>query len=306
MSSTNDPEPKINTSRFYHEWKGHQIQDLESFHQITLSQRPDKPIIYLAGDSSLDNKYWVHNTIQDFNIPVPEIYFSTLTRPSPKPDIAVWLNHLLGPRATCINAAVEASMLRERDTTLLPHDTFIRTHIRPQDTLIVSIGANDIALSPNARTIMHMLTLAWLTPRKALEHGAGCSMPYFKQLFGEKVQDYIARLTALTKPRAVIVCMIYFPLEARFGQRSWADVPLKALGYNSFPGQLQTGIRAIYESATKRVRVSGTMVVPCALFEVLDGKTPEAYTDRVEPSGEGGRRVAGRLVEVLEGVGGLV
>jgi hypothetical protein len=293
---------KINASRFYMEWKGHQSEDLESFKGITLAERPDRPIVYLAGDSSLDNKFWLHKTVEELGLDVPVIYEKTLEVPRPKPDVSFWLNHLLGERATCINTAVEESMLRDRDGKLLSHDEFIRDNIRAEDVLIVSVGANDVALKPLPCTVRHMLQLAWLTPRKSLESGKASSLTYFKHLFGTKIQDYITRLTVKTKPRAVIVCMIYFPLEAQFKQKSWAETQLKALGYNSFPGQLQTAIRAMYEIATKEIKVEGTSIVPCALHEVLDGKSAGDYTARVEPNDEGGRKMAVRFVELLDGI----
>jgi hypothetical protein len=316
-SSSSTPNPalspfipaKINAARFYFEWSGHPIADLASFHATTLVERQDKPIIYLAGDSSLDNKAWLHKSVSELGADIPDIYshvFSNTTTcaAQPKPDVAFWMNSLFGSRATCINTAVEATMLRDRDEQLLPHDTFIRDNLRPQDILIVSVGANDIALRPLPMTIFHMLQLAWLTPRKLLEYHYAPSLPYFAHLFGAKVQDYITRLTAITKPRAIIVCMIYFPLEAQFKQQSWASHQLRALGYNSFPGQLQAAIRAMFELATRKIVVPGTEVVPCALHEVLDGKSEGDYTARVEPNHEGGRKMAERFVEILEGVVG--
>lgn len=295
------PNPrKINRSRFYFEWKGHQIQDLETFHAITTAHRPDKPIVYLAGDSSLDNKYWVSS--DPAAVDVPEIYHHALDKPSPKPDVAFWLNSFLGEKATCINTAVEESMLRQRDASLLAHDIFIRDHITSRDILIVSVGANDIALKPLPRTIAHMLHLAWATPRSSLEKGTAYSLEYFKHLFGDKVQDYVDRLTAKTPPRAVIVCMIYFPLEAGLGQTGWADKQLMALGYNTWPGQLQAAIRALYETATRGIEIEGTEVIPCALHEVLDGKTAGDYTARVEPNENGGKKMAQKFVELLDGV----
>lgn len=298
-SSSSQITKRINRSRFYGEWKGHQIDDLTRFHEITLAGRPDKPIIYLAGDSSLDNKFWVHKSPDELSVEVPKIYQSTLDRPTPKPDVAFWLNHILGDQATCINSAVEESLLRDRDDHLLPHDEFIRDHITSRDILILSVGANDIALRPSAATMNNMTRLAWLTRRSSLEDGSASALQYFKQLFGTKTQDYLSRLLARTKPRAVIVCMIYFPLEAGLGQTSWADTQLKALGYGLFPGQLQTAIMAMYEMATKKIEIQGTEVLPCALFEVLDGRDPEDYTARVEPSDRGGQKMAVRFAELL-------
>jgi len=296
--------PKINTSRFYSEWKGHPIHDLETLRSTVLSLRQENPAVYLAGDSSLDNKYWVPSSDRRGNelpVPVPPIYLETLDRPHPKPDIAFWLNHFLGDRATALNLAVEESMLRDRDHNLLPHDEFIRDHLRPQDILIVSVGANDIALRPSLGTVFNMAQLAWLTPRALLERGLSLSLGHFRTIFGKKMRSYIARMTEKQMPRAVIVCMIYFPLEAGAGdQSSWADMPLQLLGYNSFPGQLQAAIRKIYETATQRIELPGTDVIPCALFEVLDGKCKEDYTARVEPSVEGGRKIASHLTGILD------
>ena len=301
MPSRANTASKINCSRFYFEWKGHPISDLKRFRDIALAERPGKPIIYLAGDSSLDNKYWVDRVCQEGSEDVPKVYEKMFNGAiALKPDVAFWMNHLLKDRATCINTALEESMLRERDDGLLPHDEFIRDNIRENDILIVSIGANDVVLKPQLATILHMLLLAWLTPRKFLESEIAWSLRHFKHVFGRKTQQYIARLTAKTKPRAVVPCMIYFPLEDGLGQTSWADVQLKALGYNSYPNQLQAAIRAMYRIATKKIQIDGTEVVPCALFEVLNGKRVEEYTARVEPNGEGGKKMAERFMDLME------
>lgn len=292
---------KINRSRYYLEWKGHQIQDITTFQAITLAQRPNKPIVYLAGDSSLDNKYWVDSE-NELEVGIPEIYKHTLQKPTPKHDIAFWMNHLLGDRATCINTAVEESMLRDRDQDLLPHDQFIRDNIRSEDVLIVSVGANDIALKPLSCTIKHMLQLAWFTPKSSLLNGTAWSLKYFKNMFGTKVQNYVDRMTAKTRPRAVIICMIYFPLESGLGQQSWANTQLKALGYNRWPGQLQTAVSTLYRIATQKIKLEGSEVIPCALHEVLDGRTAENYTARVEPNEKGGKKMASKFLELLNGI----
>jgi hypothetical protein len=181
-------------------------------------------------------------------------------------------------------------------------DKFIRDKIRPSDILIVSVGANDIALRPNNSTIRHMLQLAWLTPKSSLKNHTASSLSDFKTLFGTKIQSYILRLVPKTKPRAIIVYMTYFPLETGQGQTSWADAQLKAQGYNSYPGQLQAAIRAMYEMATKEIRMEGCEVVPCALHEVLDGKTVGDYTARVGPNEEGGRKMAAKFCELVDGI----
>lgn len=304
-TSSEAGDHKINRAKFYFEYKGHPLSDLATFLDITRAERPGKPIVYLAGDSSLDNKFWLSKSIEDLNIPAPEIYEKTLDKPIPKPDVSFWLNHLLGSRATCINTAVEESMIRERDNILLPHDEFIRDNISSSDVLIVSVGGNDIAFKPSACTIFNMLRLAWLTPRRNIENGTASALEYFRNMFGPRIQSYVEKMTAKTKPAAVVVCMIYYPLEAQHGQKSWSDKQLTALKYDSEPGQLQAAIRAMYGIATSRIEVEGTRVLPCRLYEVMDGKRGEEYTERVEPNEEGGRRMAERFVEMVGEVLGV-
>jgi hypothetical protein len=239
-------------------------------------------------------------------VDIPEIYRVAFDQPHPKPDIAFWLNHFLGERATALNSAVEESMLRERDAGLLDHDKFIRDNIRSEDILIVSVGANDVALRPTLATMWHMLQLAWLTRRGSLERGTAWSLNHFIRMFRDQVQTYVSKLVEKQKPRAIIVCMIYYPLESTAGhQRSWADLQLQLLGYDRFPEHLQTAIRKMYELATQQIQITGTTVIPYALFEVMDGKNVNDYTARVEPSTEGGRKIASHFKEILDTLEGI-
>lgn len=297
-------EAKINTSRFYFEFKGHPIEDIKSLFQFVTARRPGKPIVYLAGDSSLDNKHWLPTPAhggEPLPVPIPKIYESVLSKPHPKADVAFWLNSLLGDRATAMNLAVEASLLRERKNSLLEHDEFIRDNITSDDTLIVSIGANDIAMSPRLSTVLHMLLLAWCMPLSWLKTGSAWGTSYFLSMFKDGVRNYVSRLVEKQKPKLVVICMIYYPLEAQAGkQESWADVALRFLGYNSYPNRLQALISTMFEKATKQIQLDGLSVVPFALYKVLDGKQVVDYVARVEPSVEGGRKMAAELIKVLE------
>ena len=50
--------------------------------------------------------------------------------------------------------------------------------------------------------------------------------------------------------------------------------------------------------ATSQIQIDGTEVVPFPLFRVLDGKTSSDYCQRVEPSPQGGRKMAAALLDV--------
>jgi hypothetical protein len=63
------------------------------------------------------------------------------------------------------------------------------------------------------------------------------------------VQKYIESLTAKTKPKKILVCMIYYPDEAQVP--SWAGASLGALGYNSNPARVQMLIRKAFDEATR-------------------------------------------------------
>lgn len=63
------------------------------------------------------------------------------------------------------------------------------------------------------------------------------------------VQKYIESLTAKTKPRKILVCMIYYPDEAHVP--TWAGAALGALGYDTNPHKVQMLIRKAYDEATR-------------------------------------------------------
>ena len=55
-------------------------------------------------------------------------------------------------------------------------------------------------------------------------------------------------LTAKTKPKTILVCMIYYPDET--ATASWAGPALGLLGYNANPTKLQLMIRRAFTEAT--------------------------------------------------------
>jgi hypothetical protein len=72
-------------------------------------------------------------------------------------------------------------------------------------------------------------------------------------LYPNSVEKYIQALTAKTKPKKVLICMIYYPDEALVP--GWANLALCALGYNTNPQKLQLMIRKAFAEATSYVVV---------------------------------------------------
>ena len=263
-------------------------------------------MIWLLGDSTLDNKHWFPDTE-----PAVNGYEQILTPPRSTADVAHHLNSEivargLGESFVTINTSVEEATLgaRIRPQPLLSQDAFCRDQLRPEDVLVVSCGGNDIALRPTAWTAAAMVALL-ATPTVLIKH-AGSSpifhhlvpgLGHFIHLFGTEARRFIERVCEHTTPRAVVVCMLYYLDEVAGG--SWADGTLRMLGYNSNPAKLQLIMRIIYERAISTIELNGTKVIPVPMYEVLDGKNTDDYVARVEPSSQGGRKLAKLLMDRL-------
>lgn len=91
--------------------------------------------------------------------------------------------------------------------------------------------------------------------------------------------------------------MIYYPDEKMTG--SWADNTLGFLGYNSNPRKLQAAIHQVFVHGTSKIRIEGIEMVPFAMYSVLDGSVTEDYVQRVEPSAQGGDKLAQALLPLI-------
>ena len=173
---------KISSASFYGEYHGHRVSHLKELYPSLRDN--SEALIWTAGDSSLDNKYW-------FNTRAPSVgvYADILEPPTSICDVTYWLNYLseserfakksADPSNTnatnsikyaAINTAVEATTLNERCRMLRPQDRFLRDNISSEDVLVVSIGGNDVALCPTPCTIAAMAGLLCL-PTSCLESG---------------------------------------------------------------------------------------------------------------------------------------
>eukprot|EP00177_Eucheuma_denticulatum_P002966 GFKZ01005336.1.p1 GENE.GFKZ01005336.1~~GFKZ01005336.1.p1 ORF type:complete len:322 (+),score=34.69 GFKZ01005336.1:197-1162(+) len=279
--ATSDRAPPLPSGPFWNTYHGHPPAHL----QMILSHTPS-PRIFLAGDSTLDNKYWLPNSPH----PLPGSYRSLLSPPVARRDIAYWLNTLqcAAHSFTAVNCAVEATTLGERRFELLAQDEVIVEHMTKDDVLIVSVGGNDIALRPQVGLALAVLTGTYF--------GGDWGIASLRRHFVDGVREYVSRLTARVKPRLIVVCSLYFLDEKE--EASWANWVLKLLRYGSRPEKVQRVMRRVGESMIDGLGgMDGVVVVP--LYEALDGKRSEDYVQRVEPSEEGGRKMAQFLLSVV-------
>ena len=157
-------------------------------------------------------------------------------------DVSYFMNKELASsekvlNTICINAALEESTVGARTASpagLLPHDEFVKRTATSRDTIIASVGGNDVALKPTVATIaaVFMLTRTPLWLLKLLGPWAP-GWGHMEWVFGGQVEAFLKNLVAgsPSPPREVIVCMIYF-LDERPGG-SWAGE--SASGCWTFP-----------------------------------------------------------------------
>lgn len=269
----------ISSKAYFKEYSGHPISDLHAL----LPHLPS-PRLYLAGDSTLDNKYWLSPP----SYPTPSPYTSLFSPPLSQRDLCYWLCNLCSTH-TPVNTAVEASSLRSRQAGLLPHDILIRDNLTPDDVLVVSVGGNDIALVPSVTTIFGVLTAVYL--------GGRWGESALRKLFVQGVQAYVQKLVEKCKPRLVVICGLYFMDEAN--KPSWAGRVLKILDYNKKPERVQRVIRTVTDMM-KEIEIEHVNTVVADFSEVLDGKCSDDYVARVEPSEEGGRKMAAYLTDLIQ------
>eukprot|EP00490_Sorites_sp_Unknown_P009315 CAMPEP_0114650050 /NCGR_PEP_ID=MMETSP0191-20121206/7431_1 /TAXON_ID=126664 /ORGANISM="Sorites sp." /LENGTH=245 /DNA_ID=CAMNT_0001863827 /DNA_START=168 /DNA_END=902 /DNA_ORIENTATION=- len=236
-------------------------------------------------------------------------YEDVLSPPMMMRDVSFWVNQKLVEANqsqspfVCINGAVEESCISQREVHgLLRQDKFIRDNLTENDILVVDVGGNDVALRPTCGIIFNMALLLYLTPPASYDVALGwyqaCGM-YFIYMFRVRLRKIVEQLISKTKPKKVIICMLYFLDEQPGG--SWADGTLQALGYDRNPDKLQTVMRQVYWLAVSKIQIPGTEVVTLPLYEVLDGKDTHDYVARVEPSDQGGKKLAVALTNAILG-----
>lgn len=291
---------RITSKDFYDNYYGHQSEYLK-YIISRLKAEQYQNFIYLVGDSSLDNKYWLRQ--MDTKIPIPSQYESIInnTEPYANPDIAYTINRLLFKanlkEHVCINCAVEESTLSGRQSTLLPQDYIVRNNVTPRDTIIMSVGGNDIVLKPSWGTIANLASLA-LLPTFMLSYNP--SFHYFVGMFRNGIENYIQELTIKSKPKEVILCGIYYPAEYSETTSSWADSMLGKLGYNYYPEKLQYIIDELYRKAICKVTVPGIKITTIGLHNILDPEDQKDYIQRVEPSYRGGVKMSMTFMELMK------
>jgi len=230
---------------------------------------------------------------------------SILSPPKSYPDVAHQINALtveMGHNLACINCAVEESTISARSPpVLMEQDRLVQKSVREGvDFVVICSGGNDVVLRPTLSTIASLISLLCCSSESSLADGSAWGLNHFVSLFRDAYGDYIRRL-CVNKPKAVVVCMVYYPQHSLPGVHSWADGSLGMMGYNRDPENLKRVMQAVFNFAVKRITPpEGTILIPLALYDVLDPGSAVDYIERVEPSKEGGAKMAAAILKSLQ------
>lgn len=288
---------RIDAQTFYATYHGHPVGDLEQLHASLRAQ--GKKIVFLVGDSSLDNKHWLFPAAakkltedERFVGAACNGYEMILDPPRCVMDVCYHMNVALAEAKSdfaCINAAVEESTVSDREGgRLLEQDEFVLRNLRDGDVVICSLGGNDIALRPSKTTMAAIGSLNFLTPQFMARRGYGLGFGHLGTIFKDQIQAYLTLLVGERQLAAIMPCTIYYPSVTGHG---WADQLFNTLGYTNSPAKLQILIDACFTYFTSEIRVGDIPMIPIELSKVLDANDANDYDNRVEPSVQGGRKM---------------
>ncbi|CAD7939085.1 unnamed protein product [Amoebophrya sp. A120] len=330
---------------FYWDFPGHRVEYLHSL--VTLLQTkldihrksgPPAFLVYLLGDSSLDNKHWLYPndwskpdfflnknkldlTNTAFTAPACNRYEQVLSQPARSvQDVCYWLNRraadhgaqlleteptsvfLHTPHLYFVNAAVEASTLAMCHSTLLPQDQVVADRVTPDDVLVVSVGHNDMAFY-RTRDVEHVL-----------KHGttddkvARMAVELFHDVYKRNLEAYLNKVLDGKRCKLLVVCMLYNLDENDNQDDDWSLLngvePMYAkIGFRKNPElkrRFKVALHAVFEALISKVQVANEdKVVPLELSRALDGTDTTMYELRNEPSVLGGKAMSSLIFDTI-------
>eukprot|EP00929_Paragymnodinium_shiwhaense_P068865 TRINITY_DN34719_c0_g1_i1.p1 TRINITY_DN34719_c0_g1~~TRINITY_DN34719_c0_g1_i1.p1 ORF type:complete len:339 (-),score=50.62 TRINITY_DN34719_c0_g1_i1:137-1153(-) len=325
---------KVNAGDFYATYHGHIPAHLRAVQTRLRDCAGVSRFIYLAGDSSLDNKHWFFDgwgqkenqlgECSDFVGQALNGYQAAIDPPHMVMDVSYWLNEECERRreaasheasgsapsagakssspvlptvhTACLNCAIEESCIVQRELQgLQEQDEYIRDNITENDVLVVDVGGNDVALHPTLGVQLNMAWLLYLTPEVFIKTSPFLAPGTFYFIYMFRVRLRRYIERLISKKKPrKVVVCMLYFLDETPGG-SWADGVLHMLGYDSNPSKLQAVMRQVYAWGVSQIHIPGTEVVPLPLYEALNGKDTADYKHRVEPSVAGGKKMAAAI-----------
>lgn len=296
----------VDAASFYRNYYGHVPEHLRVAYASLRTQSGERPLVFLTGDSSLDNKSYVLDCAA---LPAVGGWERILTPPRALPDVAAWLSRALdaaGLPHGVLNCAVEEATAADLAAApLVGAPAAVSRAITRTDVVVLSAGGNDVVLRPTLATVSALAAVLSCGSDAAIDRGDALGFATLRSIFCDKMQAVVDKLCAHAAPAAIVILFPYFPqVFSNTAAPGWADTQLGLMGYNANPERLQRMMRAMFRHATRAIRApsESTRIRHVPLFDVLDASAESKdYISRVEPSGGGGEKIATRLAaEIAE------
>ena len=285
-------EGLVNAIVFYTNYKGHPLEDI--YRLVKKFRENQRRIVWLVGDSSLDNKHWLFEedkattTLSLENKWCAKAingYEQVLTPPRMVKDVCYWINtQLENTDMVCVNAAVEEACLGDAPNA---HDGFVLSHLKSGVFVIISIGGNDLILKPSPSTLVSMGIGTYLIPNWCLNSALAWFPNPLYDLFVTRTQEYV---DLFFKASRIVVCTPYFPCLSGGG---WASRILNQIDMD----KAQTTIRYVHNQYHKSLK---GIFYALPLYDVLDYKCEDDYKYRVEPSVQGGFKMGREIATICK------
>ena len=294
----------VDARLFYENYYGHLPEHLRVAYASLRSPSGDRALVFLTGDSSLDNKSYVHGCEA---LPASGGWERILAPPRALPDVAAWLSRALiavGLPHGVLNCAVEEATAAELAASPFVGPTAaVSRAVTRKDVVILSAGGNDVVLRPTLATVSALAAVLSCGSDAAIDCGDAIGFGTLQSLFYSKMQAVVEKLCAHAAPAIIIVLFPYYPqVYSKTAEPGWADTQLGLLGYNANPERLQRLMRAVFRHATQAIRAPtvSTRIIHIPLYDVLDSSAESNdYIARVEPSASGGEKIALRLAATI-------
>ena len=220
-----------------------------------------------------------------------------------KKIVARFFEDLMKPK---VAGASQADACSSQEVELLPQDKFASGRLGEEDTLIISASGNDFNHDE-----IHKVFEASLKEfpedsqhdKEAFENRVRWVAEKLSGIYHEALQAYATKLVEKTKPKNVFICAYSDFYEFQTG---WATDLFKyvvgggdnAKGF-SFIRELW---RDLYNNQMQHIKVHGTQVYIVPLFNVLDRNDPMDFAAQVEPSVQGGMKMAIAFSDLIDAI----
>lgn len=273
-------------------------QDIALVLRTIYQSNENKTMIYLIGDSLLDNG----NEIKKIDQPVIQSYENVISDKIMKNDICYQINSLLqenNKNFVCINCATANASVSDKKIKLDNiKDMFVSRRMKDGDVLVVSLSGND--LSSTKMDFASKIQLFNVIQSSSIEKikQNPSMLQFLFSICKDQLTSYIKRIIHVTKPSKVLLFGLMYPCTDAT-QQSTVSSSLEYIQYSQNPGKLQCILDMINQYAISKIQIPGIDITYIETSSIIDCNNKNEYVDRTIPSEIGGIKISNTIYESI-------